>query len=103
MLIENMSFGSQLPTPFSVTQMLDDSGQSLPSFRRTEHTTVSPAPDSSWSSTPRADTPVEGVLSEAQVSIKPSLGQELDPDETLVKIVTITKKEPDPKDPKDPQ
>ena len=40
-------------------------------------------------------TPVGYVLSEARVSID----QDLDPDEMLVKIVAISKKEPDPKDP----
>ena len=39
------------------------------------------------------------VLSEAWVSINPTLGEELDSDETLVKIVSISKEEPDPKDP----
>ena len=82
---------------------MDDSGQSLPSFRHTGHSTVSPAQAGLWPSTPRADTPVGDILSESQVSIESSLGQELDPDEMLVEIVVITKKELDPKDRKDPQ
>ena len=58
MLLENMSLWSQLPTTFSVIQMLDDSGQCLgPSHRRTG-CTVSPAPADSRSSTPHADTPL---------------------------------------------
>ena len=79
--------------------MVDDSGQSLPSLQRTRRTTVSSAPAGSRSSTPCADMPVGDVLSEARVRKNPTLGQELDPDEMLVKIVSISKKEPDPKDP----
>ena len=39
------------------------------------------------------------VLSEARVSIDLTLGQDLDQEETVLKIVSISKKEPDPKDP----
>ena len=82
----------------SAIDLLDDSGQSVPSFRRPRHSTVSPAPAGSWSSTPFSDIPIGDVFSEARVSIKP-ITENLDPDETLVKIVAINRKEPDPKDP----
>ena len=101
MLIENTSFRSQIPAPFSVSQMLDDSCQSLGPLLRCTGRTVSPAPAGSLSltSVQCPDTPVGDVLSEAWVNIDPTLGQELDPEETLVEIVFISKKEPDPKDP----
>ena len=76
--------------------MLDQSGQSIPSFRRPICSTVSPAPAGLQSSTPHSDTPVRDVLSEARVSIEPSVARDLDPDETMVKIVVITRKDPDP-------
>ena len=54
------------------------------------------------SSSPHSNTPVGDVLSEAQVSME---AEDVDPDETLVKIVSIAKKEPNPnsKKRKDPQ
>ena len=62
---------------------------------------MSPAPTGTQSLTPVQcpDTPVGDVLSEARVSIDPTLGQYLDPEETEVKIVSISKKEQDLQDP----
>ena len=95
-------FRSQLPTLFSVSQLLDYSEQIQgPSHRHTGCISGSPALTATRSSTPvpRLDTPVGDVLSDVSVSINSSLGQHLNPEETEVKIILISKMEQDPQDP----
>ena len=77
--------------------------RSNPSFRHAGHSGVSPAAAGLQSATQCSDTPVGDVLSEAQVSMDPSITRDVDADETIVKIVAITKKDQDPKERKDPQ
>ena len=102
-LNEDTYFGSQLPTPMSAIDLLDDSGRSNYSFRHAGGSGVSPAAAGLQSSTPRSDTPIGDVLSEARVSMEPSITGDVDADETTIKIVAITRKDPDPKERKDPQ
>ena len=88
----------------SAMDLLDDSGQSNPSsFRRSRCSGTSPAAAYLQYSTPHSDTPVGDIQSEAQLSIDPSISGDVDAEETIVKTVAITKKDPDPKERKDPQ
>ena len=76
------------------TDLLDFSGQSMLSFStpRSGHT---PGAAAAQSSTPCSDTPVVDILSEARVSIDPS-DVDPDPDNTIVKIMSVKKKDLDP-------
>ena len=86
----------------SVMDLLDYSAQSNPSFTCSRCSGGSPAAAAVQSCTPCSDTPIGDILSEAWVSMEPG---EVDPYETLVKIMSITKKNlnPDSKKHKDPQ
>ena len=82
----------------SANDLLDDSGWSNPSFRHSGCSGVSTAAAGLQSSTPHSDTPIGNILCEAQVSMEPFITGDVDADETAVKIVAITKKDPDPKE-----
>ena len=100
-----MSFSSsELAIPKSAMELLDFSGQSMPSVNRPPSGS-SPGVSAAPSSTPCSYTPVVDILSESHVRIEPG---DVDPEayNTIVKIMKLVQKnnpDPDSRKPKDPQ